>query len=460
MTNNRLTPRPSEKAAPVFSGLPVFLTAALLCGFVLLSSAYGAQDRDAKKPNIILILTDDMGYGDIGVYGARMIDTPHLDRMAKEGVRLTDFYASGNICTPSRAGLMTGRYAIRSGLAKNVIMPASTHGLPPEEITIAEMLKGAGYDTLMIGKWHLGHQPEHWPTRHGFDAFFGVPYSNDMQPFALYEGEDKIEEPVEQATLTERYTARAVETINAAGDRPFFIYLAHTFPHIPLYASEQFRGRSQASLYGDVVETLDWSLGEIIAALKERGVDRETLVIFTSDNGPWFEGASGALRARKGSSWEGGFRVPMIARWPGRLPKNRVIAEPAVNTDFAPTLAALAGAALPADRPIDGKDIWPMLKDGAPTPHEDIFFFNNDQIVGVRRGKWKFVIQDYYRTFDVPLAQFQYPLLFDLERDPGETYSFAPDHPDIVEALTARIAEAREEFGAPAPAPFSVEQEQ
>jgi uncharacterized sulfatase len=415
----------------------------------------GTEDSTdvTARPNIIVILADDLGYGDLGVNGSTMISTPNLDRLAAEGVRLTSFYAAANVCTPSRAGLLTGRYPIRMGLAVKVIVPSDTHGLPPEEMTLPEILRDRGYRTAMAGKWHLGHQPEFWPTENGFDSFLGVLYSNDMKPFALYRGRENIEEPADQATLTERYTAAAVETIEGAGDRPFFFYLAHTFPHRPLHVSDRFRGRSEAALYGDVVETIDWSVGEILAALERTGKARDTLILFTSDNGPWFEGSTAGYRDRKGGTWEGSYRVPLIAWWPGMLPSGAAVDEPATALDVLPTLARVSGAHIPATVALDGIDIWPTLAHGAPSTHDQILFFDNDQISGVRKGKWSLVVRDYYRTLNIGLYRFGYPLLFDLERDPAQSYNLARDEPEILDDLLQRIEAAKRELGVPPPPP-------
>lgn len=426
----------------------------LLILICLVAAIPAAASTGTQRPNIIVIFTDDLGYGDLGSYGAELIATPALDRMAAEGVRLTSFYAAANVCTPSRASLLTGRYAIRSGLAEQVIQPWSTHGLPGDEITIAEMLGANGYRTALIGKWHLGHQPEHHPLRHGFDTFFGIPYSNDMNPLALYEGETAVEQPVEQATMTQRFTDRAIAIVEAEDDRPFFIYLAHPMPHIPLYATEQFRGRSQAGLYGDVVEELDWHTGRLLEALRRSGQADNTLVIFTSDNGPWFEGSTGVHRGRKGTSWDAGYRVPFIAWWPGQLPAGAVSDAPAMMIDLLPTFAGLTGSAMPEDRPIDGRDIWPVLTDGADSPHEALYFFNNAYLTAVRAGNWRLVVQDYYRTFDLPFDQFGWFLLFDLSRDPAERYSLADSFPDILADMQARLMAARERFDVPERPPF------
>ncbi|MBN7795281.1 sulfatase-like hydrolase/transferase [Parahaliea mediterranea] len=265
-----------------------------------------------ERPNILVILTDDMGYGDLGVYGAIRIRTPNIDSLARRGMRFTQGYASANVCSPSRAGLMTGRYAIRSGLAWKVLESDSVHGMPASEETLAELAGRAGYSTMLVGKWHLGHEAEHWPLRHGFQSFYGVPFSNDMSNFALYEGEQRLEYPVRQETLTARYTQRAVQFIRRRQGQPFLLVVSHTFPHIPLYASDTFQGSSDAGTYGDTVQEIDWSTGELLKALRETGALDNTLVIFTSDNGPFFEGATAQLRDRKGSTWEGGIASRLL----------------------------------------------------------------------------------------------------------------------------------------------------
>jgi uncharacterized sulfatase len=405
----------------------------------------------AEQPNVILVLADDLGYGDIGANGATAIATPHIDQMAREGVRLTSFYASANVCTPSRAGILTGRYAIRSGLAHKVITADAEHGLPPAESTLAELLRDAGYRTALIGKWHLGHTPPHWPTSHGFDTFFGLPYSNDMQPLALYRGDEVIEEPVIQSTLTQRYTEETIRHIDAADGRPFFIFLSHTFPHIPLYASAPFSGRSRAGLYGDVVETIDWSMGEILDALRERGLDEKTLVIFTSDNGAWFEGDNGPYRDGKGSTWEGGYRVPLVAWWPGRLPAGTVSNALSMNIDLLPTIAALAGSNVPEGHVLDGRDIWPVLN-GGDSPHDVLYFFDNENIAAVRTPRWKLMVLSYYRRNIAAYERFQAGLgfdnwlLFDMTDSRPGRYSLARENPDILADMLGYLAAGREQF--------------
>ncbi len=406
--------------------------------------ASAATSREA--PNFIVILTDDLGYGDIGAFGANKIATPNLDSMAKQGAVLTNFYAAANICTPSRAGLLTGRYPIRTGLGHQVIMPNDTRGLPDEEVTIAEMLGVHGYRTALVGKWHLGHQEAHWPTNHGFNEYYGLPYSNDMTPLALYRGTEVVEEPVDQTTLTKRYTEESIRFIEESGDTPFFLYLAHAFPHIPLFASEQFDGKSEAGLYGDTVEELDWSTGEILEALKRLGKDENTLVVFTSDNGPWFEGSSGPLRDRKGSTWEGGYRVPFIAYWSGQIKRGTRSEAIAMGIDILPTIATLARIDLSNAPTLDGKNIWPVLTGSDESPHDHLLLFNNEDIVGVRTQDWKLATHTYYRDFYFPFGQFGYWLLFDMTEDATEQYSLARENPEVLKRLREIVTTKTEAF--------------
>ena len=403
----------------------------------------------SRKPNFIVIMADDLGYGDIGCDGGTIIRTPHLDQMAAEGVRFTDFYASANVCTPSRAGLLTGRYAIRSGLAHEVIQPADTTGLPLSEITIPKAL-GEAYATALIGKWHLGHVAPHWPpTAYGFDRFYGLPYSHDMKPLSLYAGEGEAvvvtEAKVDFAKLTQNFFEQTIAFAEHNRDRPFFALVTLTAPHIPLRPNPDDLTGSPAGAYGEVVEEIDLNVGRLFARLKALGLDEDTLVIFTSDNGPWFEGSSGPFRDRKGgSAWDGGYRVPFIARQPGTLPAGVVTDALSSNLDVLPTLLAMAGMAPPADRELDGADLSAVMTQGAASPHDQIVLFDNNHVAAVRTARWKYVVRSYYRTFDVPLDR--YPLLFDMGIDPGETYSVAALHPDAVTDMTARVAVARAKY--------------
>ncbi len=400
-----------------------------------------------RQPNFIIILADDLGYGDLGCDGGTVIRTPNLDRMADEGVRLTDFYASANVCTPSRAGLLTGQYAIRNGLAHEVIQPTDTTGLPVDALTIPKAL-GDDYASALIGKWHLGHVAPHWPpTEYGFDHFYGLPYSHDMKPLALYDsGQTPMsEEKADFAKLTQQFFERTTAFVEENRDKPFFVLLALTAPHIPLKPNPDDLTGSPGGAYGEVVEEIDLNVGRLLARLKELGLDEDTLVAFTSDNGPWFEGSSGPFRDRKGgSAWDGGFRVPFIARQPGTLPAGQVNSGLASNLDLLPTLLAMAGKPQVADRELDGRDISGVLKDGAESPNDEIVLFDNAKVAAVRTARWKYVARSYYRTYDVPLDR--YPLLFDMDIDPGENYSVARNFPDAATDMRARLEKARAKY--------------
>jgi arylsulfatase A-like enzyme len=449
-------------------------TFALSAVLLLLPSVTRAQSASrsatSERPNIVIIYADDLGYGDLACYGNPSIRTPNLDRMAAQGMRFTDFYSAGEVCTPSRAALLTGRYAIRSGMCdyeRRVLLRRSKGHLPADEITLPELLKERGYATGMVGKWHLGVwsiNPEGHPTKHGFDYFFGLPHSNDMDPAPdapkaarkrldqqaawwnspLYRGTELVEQPTDQSTLTRRYTEEAVKYIREHKEKPFFLYYAHTFPHIPLFASERFRGKSAAGLYGDVVEELDWSVGEVLEALKREGLEKKTIVVFSSDNGPWVfmekaGGSAGPLRDGKGSTWEGGMREPAIAWWPGKVPAGVVQHEIATTMDLFVTFAKLAGATVPTDRPIDGVDIAPLLFGTGSVERDAFFYYRGEQLYAARLGPWKahFITRTGYGPD--PAVAHDPPLLFNVAEDPGERYSVpAAERPEIV----ARIMEA------------------
>ena len=429
----------------------------------------GLAAESTRRPNFIVIFTDDQGYGDVGCYGAEGYATPNLDRMAAEGMRFTDFYVAGPVCTPSRSALMTGCYPKRLGLAHRVLFPYSDTGLNPNEVTVAEVLKEAGYATGCIGKWHLGHHPEFMPTRQGFDFFFGVPYSNDMHahyyaaqdfqapPLPLYRGEEVIESGPDQSLLTRRYTEEAVSFIAQHKDEPFFLYLPHTMPHLPIAASAAFEGSTEHGLYGDVIAEIDWSVGRILEALEEQGIDDNTLVVFTSDNGPviwdgdrrgYKSGSAGPLRGMKNTTWEGGMREPCLMRWPGHVPAGSVCRELATAMDLLPTFAALAGTRPPQDRIIDGKDILPLMTGapGASTPHEVFYYYRDDRLQAVRSGNWKLHV--YRPEWDEKkYTGTRAPLLYDLGADIGETTDVAAENPDVVARLQQLAARARRDLG-------------
>ncbi|NRB61887.1 MAG: sulfatase [Saprospiraceae bacterium] len=424
----------------------------LLSAIILLMAACTSVNPPSihQQPNIIVIFTDDLGYGDLTSYGHPTIRTHHLDQMAREGLRFTSFYAAASVCTPSRGALLTGRYPIRH--TPYNFGPESTNGLPLSEITLADLVKEQGYATMAVGKWHLGHQPDFLPTERGFDHFYGLPYSNDMilpwcpwlsdtDTLFLYENAQPTKEiGFNQETLTEDYTRKAVEFISTHTDQPFFLYLAHSMPHLPVSTSERFQGTSQAGLYGDVIETLDWSTGEILKALKEHKLDEHTIVVFTSDNGPWqnlpdrmlqrdiepwHSGSTGPLRGAKATTYEGGFRFPCVIRWPGTLPADRVIPNTLHTMDLFTTLSLLAGAEPPADRPIDGRDIWPILSGESQHLSDDPFFYLwLENLHAVRKGEWKLRITEAEGT-----------QLFHLGQDPSEKFNLADSYPNTVDSL-------------------------
>ncbi len=432
-------------------------------------SAFGNAGMN-KKPNIIIIFVDDMGYGDLGCFGSKKNRTPHIDRMASEGMKFTDFYVAAPVCTPSRAALLTGCYPRRVSLHEDgngvcVLFPNASRGLNPDEVTIADMLREQGYRTACIGKWHLGDQPEFLPTRQGFDYYFGIPYSNDMDrdiidlelnppgvPLPLMLNEEVIEAPVQQDTLTKRYTEETIAFIRKNRNAPFLVYLPHSMVHWPHHASEAFKGKSANGIYGDAVEEIDWSTGEIIKTLKELGIENNTLVIFTSDNGGAGEESSNLpLRAGKGSTYEGGMRVPCVMRFPGKIPAGKVCREVCSTMDFLPTMARLSGAETPKDRKIDGKDIWPLMSGtpGATSPHEAFYYYMKDQLQCVRSGKWKLHLPLEFTVnscWEEPGGKT--PLqLYDLERDIHEDHNVADMHPDVVSRLLALAEKMRNDIG-------------
>lgn len=420
-------------------------------------------ENPPKRPNIVIIFADDLGYGDLGCFGHPTIATPNLDRMAVEGQKWTSFYVAACVCTPSRAALQTGRYPIRNGMCSNrrrVLFPDSAGGLPQSEITLAKMLKANGYRTHAIGKWHLGHLPQFLPTSHGYDSYFGIPYSNDMDAVAnspkgrakfwkpeieywnvpLMRDEKIVERPANQHTITRRYTEDAIRHIKTESKQPFFIYLAHNLPHVPLFRSPEFADRSLRGLYGDVVEEIDWSVGKILETLREENLAENTLVVFTSDNGPWlsFEshgGSAGLLRDGKGSTWEGGMREPTVFWWPGTA-KPGVVRDMGSTLDLLPTLAALTGSRKPTDRILDGFDLSGVIRGESSSPRDEMFYYHGEEVYAVRKGPYK----AHFKTKTSYVGQKEAkvhdpPLLFHIEHDPSEKYNIASDHPDILEQM-------------------------
>lgn len=429
--------------------------------------------KPMAPPNIVVVFADDLGYGDVGCFGAKGYATPNIDRLASEGIRFTNFYVPQAVCSASRTALLTGCYPNRVGIL-GALGPASKIGIAEGESTIAEVLKRRGYATAIYGKWHLGHHAKFLPTRHGFDRYFGLPYSNDMWPqhptnksfpdLPLIDGETTIATNPDQRNLTTWYADRAVSFLKENKERPFFLYLAHSMPHVPLFVSEKGAGRTSRGLFGDVIEEIDGSVGRILTTLKEQGLDQNTLVIFTSDNGPWLSygnhaGSAGPLREGKGTSFEGGVREPFAARWPGKIPAGSLCHEPAMTIDLLPTLAELAGADRTGDRPIDGQSITPLLlgQPNAKSPHEAFYFYWGRELQAIRSGRWKLHFPHKYRSLDGPPGADGKPApylereiglsLYDLQSDPGETADLAAQKPEVVERLTRLAETAREDLG-------------
>lgn len=444
----------------------------LLILMLNMATGWGQDNRPIEQPNVVVIYVDDMGYGDLGCYGHPVHKTPHLDQLAKEGARLTSFYVAQAVCSASRAALLTGCYPNRIGIL-GALGPKSNNGISDGELTLAQMLKAQGYQTACFGKWHLGHHPQFLPTRHGFDVYYGLPYSNDMWPrhpnakagypdLPLIEGEKTIALNPDQTRLTTDLTNRAVAYIKEHHQSPFFVYLAHPMPHVPLHVSQERAGKSTGGLYGDVIEEIDWSVGQIARVLNELQLERKTLVLFASDNGPWLSygnhgGSAGGFREGKGTSFEGGMRVPCIARWPGKIPAGIVSYEPCMTIDILPTIAHLAGAKLPTHR-IDGMNIWPLFsQSGAKSPHEALYFYWNRELQGVRSGPWKLHLPHSYSSLKAapgqdgkpgPYEQKQLPLsLFHLEKDPAETTNLAAQEPEQVAKLMKLADVARSDLG-------------
>ena len=440
-----------------------------LIGILFLASCATSESEQDRPPNIVIIFADDLGYGDLGVYGHPTIRTPNLDRMAAEGMKFTQFYSASSVCTPSRAALLTGRLPVRTGMAsdqRRVLFPDSKLGLPAEEVTIAEALKEQGYAAAAIGKWHLGHLPPYLPMRHGFDSYYGIPYSNDMDRVVggewkeifwepkieywnvpLMRNEEIIERPAEQRTITKRYTEEAVAFIRAHKAEPFFVYLAHSLPHVPLFTSEAFVGQSKRGLYGDVIEEIDWSVGQIIEVLRAEGLAENTLVFFTSDNGPWLVfdthgGSAGLLYGGKGMTWEGGMRVPALAWGPGLVAPG--VHQPALTStlDLFPTALALAGIAPPDDRIIDGRSLLPLFAGSTDeTLHDTFFYYRGATLYAVRKGPWKaHFITEWAYLPDNERTEHDLPKLFRLDHDPSEQYDLAEAHPDVLADIQSAVA--------------------
>ncbi|MBL4837572.1 MAG: sulfatase [Kordiimonadaceae bacterium] len=483
-SGNRLTGFFRTASIYACAGLATIATA----GSAVVAEQTAAAKMEAKKPNIVVIFVDDMGFGDVGVYGHPTIRTPNLNQMAHEGQKWTNFYAAANVCSPSRAGLLTGRLPIRSGMQGDredlrVLFPFSKGGMPEDELTMAEMLKSKGYKTAAVGKWHLGHLPQYLPTAQGFDQYFGIPYSNDMNAtgkwtFDFFKGEPDIskwnvplmrdteivERPAYQYTITKRYTEEAVQFIEDNKSEPFFLYLAHNLPHVPLFASEDFVGKSDAGFYGDVIEEIDWSVGQVLETLKKNNLDENTLVVFTSDNGPWLVfgehgGSAGLLHDGKGTTFEGGMRVPGIFWWPGKI-KPAVIHATGSTLDIMPSVAALTGGGMPEDRVIDGVDLAPVLFNGEKGEKRAIFYYRRHELFAVRYGDYKahFITEYSYRKDDAYTVHGT-PLLYNVMVDPGEKYNVADKYPDIIAEIRA-VAEAHKKSVKPVTVQFNLVQDE
>ncbi|MCR9265274.1 MAG: sulfatase [Flavobacteriaceae bacterium] len=449
----------------------------LVLGLISCGEKKAPVKEEERSPNIVLIFTDDQGYQDVGVFGSPNIKTPNLDQMAADGVKMTHYYAAQAVCSASRAGILTGCYPNRIGI-HNALGPDNTHGINETETTLAEMLKEKGYATAIYGKWHLGHHKKFLPTRHGFDEWFGIPYSNDMWPYhpqqgpifnfpdlPLYENETVIDTLVEQSRLTTQITERSVDFIKRNKDKPFFLYVPHPQPHVPLFVSDKFKGKSERGLYGDVIMEIDWSVGQIIQALKDNGLEEDTMVIFTSDNGPWLSygnhaGSALPLREGKGTAWEGGQREPFIMKYPKKLKPGRTVDVPMMAIDILPTIAHVTGSKLP-EQVIDGKNAWPILTGERTQPVQDAYFFyyRVNEMFGVRYGKWKMYFPHRYRTMDgqepgkdgqpgnyryVDMEEIE---LYDVVNDVSETNNVAEAHPEIVAEIKARANTMRQRLG-------------
>jgi arylsulfatase A len=400
----------------------------------------------SAKPNIVLIMADDLGYGDIGTFGATDIRTPHIDGIAKKGIKFTEFYTPSPVCSPTRAGLLTGRYPRRMGI-DGVFFPESFTGIPAAEVTIAEALKEQGYATSIVGKWHLGHHTKFLPLQHGFDEYFGIPYSNDMMGTVYIRGNEVAKYPVDQRYTTKVYTEEAVKFINKNKSKPFFLYLAHSMPHVPIYASPEFEGKSKRGLYGDVIEELDWSVGQVLQALQKNGLEENTLVIFTSDNGPWLAfdvegGSPGPLREGKQTTFEGGMRVPTVAAWPGKIKPGTVYDNLATHFDFFPTFLKLAGATnYRSKNPLDGEDITPVLTGTGKRKGDELLYYFNGQIQAYRKGDWKikFPYPGNKGILGVKDLAPHDTLLFNLKQDVGEQTNLLKTNPEKAKELLAAM---------------------
>ena len=406
-----------------------------------------------QKPNIVYIFADDLGYGDLSCYGAKDINTPNIDQIAKEGIKFTEFYSASSVCSPSRAALLTGRYPQRMGI-NTVFFPESFTGIPDTEITIPEILKEKGYATGIVGKWHLGHHYQYLPLQQGFDEYFGIPYSNDMESVVYMRGNEVESYKVKQQYITKTYTKEAQKFITKNKDNSFFLYIAHSMPHVPLYASEEFIGTSKRGLYGDVVQELDWSVGQILKSLREHGILENTLIVFSSDNGPWLAmkedgGSAGDLREGKTFTFDGGMKVPTVAMWKNRIPQGIINTEVASQMDWFPTIANITGSSIPKGLVIDGLDISKVLTDKGNRKNSDLLFLDGKQLQGYRSGQWKVKLP--YKGFRgnkwKQLVKAHDTLLFNLNTDPGEKNNLFEKYPEKAKEILKEMIEKYQDMG-------------
>ena len=427
------------------------LLAAVAANALLTGTVTRAAAPPKRPPNFIVVLCDDLGYGDVSIYGPDGLKTPNVEKMAREGVVLTDYYAPANLCSPSRAGLLTGRYPVRTGLGYEVIMQQDDRGLPLSEVTIPKALAPA-YVSGLFGKWHLGHLGPAWPpTKHGFDTFFGIPYSHDMSPLALYEAHAGSAEVTKSAVdfpqLQQQFYDHAERFIDAHKDRPFFVELALSAPHLPEHPHTGFDTKTDAGPYGAVVAEIDSIVGRLMAKLRALKLENDTVLIFTSDNGPWYEGSPGWLRERKGGGgYDGGYRVPFVAWAPGRIPQGRRTSSMVMGIDLLPTFRAMAGLPPLSGVELDGRDITSVLTKGSPSPHEELVLFDNEVPVGIRTQDWKYLETLYYRGLKMPIGLLGYEELYDERSRRAENYSVAENHPEVVKAMKAQLATAKKTF--------------
>lgn len=406
-----------------------------------------------QKPNIVYIFADDLGYGDLSCYGAKDINTPNIDQIAKQGIKFTEFYSASSVCSPSRAALLTGRYPQRMGI-NTVFFPESFTGIPDTEITIPEILKEKGYATGIVGKWHLGHHYQYLPLQQGFDEYFGIPYSNDMESVVYMRGNEVESYKVKQQYITKTYTKEAQKFITKNKDNSFFLYIAHSMPHVPLYASEEFIGTSKRGLYGDVVQELDWSVGQILKSLREHGILENTLIVFSSDNGPWLAmkedgGSAGDLREGKTFTFDGGMKVPTVAMWKNRIPQGIINTEVASQMDWFPTIANITGSSIPKGLVIDGLDISKVLTDKGNRKNSDLLFLDGKQLQGYRSGQWKVKLP--YKGFRgnkwKQFVKAHDTLLFNLDTDPGEKNNLFEKYPEKAKEILKEMIEKYQDMG-------------